>query len=51
MIVERRIDPAELRRLVDLYFVDMVKLASSRICGERTTTPAGDPTTASSTRR
>ena len=26
MIVERRIDPAELRRLVELYFGDMVKL-------------------------
>jgi len=25
VVVERRIDPAELRRLVDLYFGDMVK--------------------------
>ena len=26
MVMERRIDPAELRRLVDLYFGDMVKV-------------------------
>ncbi len=25
VVIERRIDPAELRRLVDLYFGDMVK--------------------------
>ena len=25
IVIERRIDPAELRRLVDLYFGDMVK--------------------------
>jgi hypothetical protein len=45
-----RIDPAELRRLVDLFFEDMVKYVVRRTSGERTTTRGEAPRGASSTR-